>query len=351
MTTGLITQGSSPYADFYMRKSWSGSDGKIDAGHVKWNAYTMSAQTTFKRKSDGYNFYIAGTDEDAHLISWAGNDDIALYSKLATAVRGHSFNLGVAAAELPQSLSMIALNITRISKAVTAIKHGRIDHAVRTLGAAPIKSHNGKSFSQRALRSTDISSMWLEVQYGWRPLIQDVYEGMKAYSAVMDAPRRSVTIVTHRRKATETRLTPGSLILQDKSTEVSGRLIYEMSEALSVPRTLGLQNPAAVLWEKMPWSFVADWFIPVGTYLDAVSVVPNLSGRFLKTIKVSTETSGVGTTVGYKNATIKCRAINLDRTVPVSLSVPLPQFVPLNDVLSPGRIKNALALLHQAVFK
>lgn len=34
-----------------------------------------------------------------------------------------------------------------------------------------------------------------------------------------------------------------------------------------VPKLLGFTNPAAVLWEATPFSFVVDWFLPIGDYL------------------------------------------------------------------------------------
>jgi hypothetical protein len=32
---------------------------------------------------------------------------------------------------------------------------------------------------------------------------------------------------------------------------------------------LGLINPAVVAWELVPFSFLVDWFIPVGKFLDS----------------------------------------------------------------------------------
>jgi len=34
---------------------------------------------------------------------------------------------------------------------------------------------------------------------------------------------------------------------------------------------MGLINPAEVAWELTPWSFVVDWFIPVGNFLEALT--------------------------------------------------------------------------------
>lgn len=33
--------------------------------------------------------------------------------------------------------------------------------------------------------------------------------------------------------------------------------------------TLGLTNPAAIAWELVPFSFVVDWFIPIGNFLNS----------------------------------------------------------------------------------
>lgn len=45
------------------------------------------------------------------------------------------------------------------------------------------------------------------------------------------------------------------------------------SLASEVGRKLyGFDNPAGVLWEATPYSFVADWFFPVGSYLNALNM-------------------------------------------------------------------------------
>jgi hypothetical protein len=52
-----------------------------------------------------------------------------------------------------------------------------------------------------------------------------------------------------------------------------------MDASNAVLRTLGLrvQDFPATLWELMPWSFVADWFVNVGSWLRVVSPIPGLN--------------------------------------------------------------------------
>lgn len=42
---------------------------------------------------------------------------------------------------------------------------------------------------------------------------------------------------------------------------------------------LGLLDPTQILWEVAPWSFVVDWFLPVGDYIQSMTSTQNLMFR------------------------------------------------------------------------
>jgi hypothetical protein len=44
------------------------------------------------------------------------------------------------------------------------------------------------------------------------------------------------------------------------------------AKAADLPGLFGLVNPFEVAWEIVPFSFVADWFLPIGRYLSALDV-------------------------------------------------------------------------------
>jgi hypothetical protein len=59
--------------------------------------------------------------------------------------------------------------------------------------------------------------------------------------------------------------------------------LFEMREELGFSRQLGLLDPLSVVWENIPYSFVVDWFIPIGDYLSMLNQIPFLNGRWLIT--------------------------------------------------------------------
>jgi len=59
----------------------------------------------------------------------------------------------------------------------------------------------------------------------------------------------------------------------------------------------GLANPAALAWELIPFSFVADWFVGVGDYLNAQTALLGLTVVDGGTSQLSIRTS-VGSATG-----------------------------------------------------
>lgn len=117
-----------------------------------------------------------------------------------------------------------------------------------------------------------IGNSWLQFQYGWKPLISDVY------NACDEATRVIVKNLTVRGSATErydnthTRAFPinapnlGSYHrIGMQSCRI--RCTYQLPEkSFSLARWTSL-NPVSIAWELMPYSFVIDWFLDVGSTL------------------------------------------------------------------------------------
>jgi hypothetical protein len=310
---------------------------------------------------------------------WNANDTITLQGKLAEEIRTHSFNLGVAVAEGGEAVKMVANCLSRFTGAIKALKHGRVDIALRHLGANPKPQHKsrrprlpkeglsrkekaaalvqlnqsrwpGDVVGPRGLDQKDISSLWLEIQYGWQPLLSDVYSAMEAWSAIANQPRKQTYIAYYSLKPVSYTYTWSGVYTWTVNEKVSQVVRCETTEVMSVARSLGLYDPAIVVWEKVPFSFVADWFVPIGNYLEALAFLPKTNSQYCFTLRTKINGTSQGLSgPTYRGSSGYCSSTIVSRVVTNSWTVPKPIFKPLDKALSVGHIENGLALLHQLV--
>jgi len=348
MTSGFVyTPGGYPDPTSTFIKVWSGSDGKYETVdgkvRVKWNNYTLDlAKESIQLPAGPIQVTASsGAPEltDSGCLPWTGSSESRLQSKLVQAVKGHEFNLAVNLAQSHQLVDMVVGNVRKFSLSLRALRHGDVATAARQLG---INNHVSK------LKSKDISGRWLELQYGWLPSISDAYEAGKAYEAITKKRTSRITVAHSEPKYLYEGSASPSNYLAPGVAQVSKKIIYEMSEEISSPRSLGLMDPLSVIWEIIPYSFVIDWFLPIGNYLENLAVIPFLEGRFCSVLFQRNFASiSAGLTPDY----IGCRRVyhrtKLNREVSFGLSTQLPSFNSPIVALSARRIFNAIALGHQ----
>jgi hypothetical protein len=296
--------------------------------------------------------YAGKPSPDANTV-WSGNDDLALIGKLREKIAGSDFNAGVFLGEGHQTVKLIADSATRLYKAYRAVQRFDTLGLVNALGLP-------KTASLRRSRITkgtpqDVANMWLEVQYGWLPLVNDAEAGAQMLAKMLNTP----LVQTYRaRKRKALALGPYSLSANIKDAKAydytgttRGQYIARLSE-VNIPQLIGLTDPASVAWELVPFSFVADWFIPIGNYLAARGLAQSLTGTFVKTITREERFScgGVYISPQYRilnQPSYREHSLTMTRTVSSSLAVPLPNFKPLAKVASWKHCANAVALLVQ----
>lgn len=373
MTTGSKVSGDSVTSK--SGKTWSGSNGKYNpSGLIKENPYTMYAY--WWRRSYTYKSRVAfqvwnyavhppvlgpvqyrcdpaparGVSCDVVIASpWTSNDELVLLGKLAEAVRGHQFNLGVFSATGKQTYSQTLSTLGNLGKSLIALKRGRISDSFKYLGLTPGQRELKRV---KSLRDTDISGAWLAMQYGWLPTVSDIHEAWTAFAGRNEIRTKTYKVRHRVSKDYDGSVSPTLYSCANKFEE-SVILKYSLREELSTPRALGLTDPLTVAWELLPWSFVIDWFLPIGDYLEVLNVIPKLKGSYVRSSRQRMSGAfAYPKSIDY----LSCGSgrwsgqhVWINRTVGTSLSVPLPTFVGLSDAMSPGRIKNAVALIHQKI--
>lgn len=342
MTSGSVSYGTGyPSKGEKHSKSWSGSDGKYEIVNgrlrLKFNNYNMQL---YHQSSQLGSAEFAVGDTGSGSIDWPASAEMKLQSKLVKRIKGHDFNLAVNVAQGRQLVDMCVRNVLKFGRSLLFLKRGDFSSAARQLGIS------GKV--QSRLSVDDISGRWLELQYGWLPSISDSFEAAKAYESITKYRVDTIKVKgSYRDPKTEWSAAP-TLWSYGGSKVTSKYITYEMTETLSTARSLGLADPLSLAWELIPWSFVIDWFLPVGSYLENLAVLPFLQGRFISTRVGRYRAAFTGSSdIRWKDSKRVTYGINVDRVISSGLNTQRPSFSTLPQAMSPRRLFSAIALVHQ----
>lgn len=260
--------------------------------------------------------------------------------------------------ESGKTASMVAKNAKQIGAALRLIRKGNFVGAARELN---ITSSTFKRPWSKPKTQKQLSGRWLEAQYGWLPLMSDIYgmyedvrKGFFREPRISVSSRASEEFPTHFYQRHRWLYTTG-IVNTSFSTHL--RLDYVLDvPLLQQAAQKGLTNPLEVAWELVPFSFVADWFIPVGDYLSALDSDIGLkfrggtrSERMIQTLAAEMNTPRrVSDNVHSYSDSCTGRKTVVKKTVNrvVLSSSPMPKFYFKNPI-SAYHALNAIALIRQ----
>lgn len=284
---------------------------------------------------------------------YTANQQISLVKRLKEEINGSGFDASVFLGTGHQSLTTITQSAIRIASAMRNVRKGNIGEALRDLRG---KSYRGSNFRKPVNTQAEFADAWLGIQYGWRPLIQDVYESGSFLANLLEVPFQFKCRVHKRIQASgDVQSSIGFTQWMSPIYTEDVWLTAILTEPPSIFFKLGLTNPANLAWELLPWSFVIDWFVPVGDYLDARGASSSLVGSFM-TSRVA-KSGGTGLALSANAVSLygidsirgasQCStfALKMERTVGSSLPVPSPQFKSLSKIAGWQHCANSIALL------
>lgn len=206
---------------------------------------------------------------------------------------------------------------------------------------------------------------WLEYQYGWKPLVQDLFEAAKEVNRVLpsmfrivatgkDYDSRRVQVTPSRAGCgTEVRFTSGQ-------TRCRFDCLYQIKPTvLSQLGDFGSLNPISLAWELCPYSFVFDWMIDIGSYLRNLETAALYSQMFLRGYytegyKFSSTNQMSGST--YTSFSNRTDWVNLNGSLEehgkrrtVLSGTPIPRMPQFSAHLGWQRLVSAASLLSQHV--
>lgn len=232
---------------------------------------------------------VGGSQHSAAVLSELQNDALI---KARSKARDMKVNLAVALGEGRQTIRMIADIAEKLGRAYQAFRKRDFKKAAKTLGISK--------------PSKESANHWLAYSYGWKPLLSDV-KGLAELAAQQMEPvagRRP----RFRVRATSYRSVDAPVLMgatscpppcsgsanlnsiyrpdpriSDKlggavASATAGLLceIESTGAALAAQTGFALTDPLLLAWELTPFSFVFDWFIDVGGWLEDLSAMQGI---------------------------------------------------------------------------
>jgi len=226
-----------------------------------WDGYTID-QTW-------YTHYI----NNAHPAAWSGIEN-QVQLKVLGKISDAKVNVAVAFAEARKTSDLILNTANRIDRAYRAFKRGHLRKVAKILNITPGTVHKS----------------WLEYKYGWMPLLMDVKGAAEFFAQqhVTRNPRFAVS--SHQDRSFQTSRSVGyyamgnhgDLSYYTETCKSTWKYKVKAWCEITTPHAaelqqLGLTNPALIAWELIPFSFVFDWFISVGDYLQGLTALNGVS--------------------------------------------------------------------------
>lgn len=198
-------------------------------------------------------------------------------------------------AEAQKTSDMIAARVKQLATALSSVKNLQFGKAGSILGMRPrdVKRAVKRAAKRTPKRLADATSVWLELRYGWMPLVYSVQDAAAHLSSLVNFPKIEHRVLHSHSSYNETRTSKDTWML----STVDGRGLtltrnctdetintvkvwvkvaptsYELHEL----NAGGFVNLAEVAWELVPLSFVVDWFVPIGDWIASLSSLVGLS--------------------------------------------------------------------------
>lgn len=201
--------------------------------------------------------------------------DAIARNKILLKLKDQKINLAQAFAERKQTANLIASTATRLASMLVALRNGNLTAAAKALGVAALTGRKAKGFKRQYKSDVEgaAARALLEMRYGWQPLLNDVYGAAELLAQQHYGPPRGRAVSQHtiRKGFRASKVVPLQYATEEfHQIEHTTKYVIGFSignVGLQSLSSLGITNPALLLYELTPWSFVVDWFIPLGNWI------------------------------------------------------------------------------------
>lgn len=186
----------------------------------------------------------------------------AMHFQVLDKVKAQKMDLGTTIAEFPKTARMVGRAATNIANSIRYARRGNFLAAFEAVGL---------DYRDKFRPVKDVSKNWLALQYGWTPLMLDVESACDVLSTGLGDWRYGATAKRPFPYGFDPSAVGSQIVTRTGERHLKLRLDFQVDNSRAMTFSqLGLTNAAAIAWELVPFSFVADWFVPIGDWLGAL---------------------------------------------------------------------------------
>lgn len=257
-------------------------------------------------------------------------------TKALNDLAGAKANLGEALATVRQTADMFVDTVIPLLKYIRSFRRNIVNDLA---SFNPARVYDAVASGR--LNKT-IANRWLEFHYGWKPLASDVYGIYELLNEQLNAPR---ALLVHGRGSASYEdqancTCPGSALRTGVNFSANANVQFRSNvtgavQSSPIARAVnqaGMVNPALLVWELIPFSFVIDWVTPVGSVLSALSASAGLNFigghetmRFGRLVHAVTH---VDSSVDKRSANTFIESTGFERTRYTGFPYPAPYIKP-----------------------
>lgn len=260
---------------------------------------------------------------------------------------GQSLNLAMSAKDIVDANKLASEYFGKVAKAAPYLRKKQFGKALR-------------AFFGKKPKSLIAANNWLEFQFGVLPTINAVQDAYNHASMRIKANRGRLLRL---RSASQTvkvqqEAPPTSYWKQlPDCSEITTYVCYRYLSKQDFLQNMARFNVVEVGWDATPWSFLIDWFVPVGDYLSQFGSITTFTTDGCDSVKTEKDQHGTAKwkttgTNGSQTQTFSSHSVDFVRTVnrTLSLTMTLSEMIQRSKLnLSCRRTVSAFALARQRV--
>lgn len=281
---------------------------------------------------------------------------------LNSTIRNGRWESGVFLAELKQTSRLAVDAVLQISQLLGSIRRfKRVRTTVRKNGRTRKRTEvrYAASLGGTEYVARSIGGIWLLARYGIAPAIYDLQDSLKLLRNSLNAFDGRVTVKSHPKTAFTSRsvaMDPGT-VHTTSTTRIWFKAMFRPPSSYEQLMThfrdqLGLSSVTSIAWELTTLSFVVDWFVDVGGYLEALN---KPEGFTIVAVESNAFTRASQTVDPNGSRVDRYGSVVINRGSPSTedlvfwtrnqIPYPSPRLPSLDPELNPKRVADSLALL------